>query len=439
MSRLLLRGAAVLAGVLVPDALVACENGLVAWSGPSAASPLVGWPPPQRLPDEHTLLPGLVDLHCHGAVGFDFADAGSPLDPGAEGAALAAAYHRSNGTTSLVASVVSGSGPATRRAIAALSRLVDDGLLAGLHLEGPYLSPARGGAHDPAQLRAPDLAELDGWLDLADGRVVQVTLAPELRGAAAAAQLVRDSGAIAAVGHTDADGPTVAQALSAAAADGRPALVTHLFNAMPPLHHRAPGPVGAALSAAGRGEAVLELVADGVHLDDALAATVTGLVGPRQVALVTDAMAATGVGDGDYRLGGRAVRVTGGTARLLADGAASGAAAADGGPLAGGTSTLLDVLRRCANAGRTTSGALSMAEVVTCASATPAAVLASRAPAQSPGAARARTEGASGPLGPGTPADILVVDSALRPVRVAVGGRWRETSITPGGAGPAPG
>jgi N-acetylglucosamine-6-phosphate deacetylase len=208
---------------------------------------------------------------------------------------------------------------------------------------------------------------------------------------------------------------------------------------MPPLHHRAPGPVGAALSAAGRGEAVAELVADGVHLDDALAATVTGLVGPRQVALVTDAMAATGVGDGDYRLGGRAVRVTGGTARLLADGAASGAAAADGGPLAGGTSTLLDVLRRCANAGRTTSGALSMADVVTCASATPAAVLASRAPAQSPGAARARTEGASGPLGPGTPADILVVDNALRPVRVAVGGRWRETSITPGGAGPAPG
>jgi N-acetylglucosamine-6-phosphate deacetylase len=428
MSRLLLQAAAVLDGVLVPDALVACEDGLITWSGRSSASPLTGWPQPQRLPDEHTLLPGLVDLHCHGAEGYDFADAGSATDPGAEGAALAAAHHRSNGTTSVVASIVSGSGAATRRAISALSPLVDDGLLAGLHLEGPYLSPARAGAHDPAQLRAPDLAELEGWLDLADGRIVQVTLAPELAGAAAAAALVRDAGAIASVGHTDADQQTVTEALSAAAADGRPALVTHLFNAMSPCHHRAPGPVGAALSAAGRGEAVLELIADGVHVDDELVATVMTLVGAGQVALVTDAMAATGGGDGDYRLGGRQVRVVDGVARVAAP---QGPAGTTPGALAGGTSSLLDVVRRCA--GPRTSGqggtALPLPDVVAAASVTPTHVLHRRGGQQ--GGPRP-----TGPLTPGSPADLLVVDQRLRPVHVAVRGAWVTKATTAAQTGP---
>jgi N-acetylglucosamine-6-phosphate deacetylase len=367
-------------------------------------SALEGWPQPQHLPDEHTLVPGLVDLHCHGAVRADFAAAGSPADPDAQGAARAAAFHRNRGTTSLVASIVSGSDADTRRAISALSPLVDDGLLAGLHLEGPYLSPARRGAHDPALLRVPDLAELQGWLDLADGRVVQVTLAPELPGASAAADRVRDAGAFAAVGHTDADQQTVSEAL---AADSRTGLVTHLFNAMRPLHHREPGPVSAALSAAARGHAVLELIADGVHLDDSLVGTVLRLVGPRQVALVTDAMAAAGVGDGEYELGGLRVRVAGGVARLAPD-------AGDGtdGAIAGGTDCLLDVVRRC-----TTSSLadLDLADVVTAATATPARVLAG-----------ARQHSVREPLSAGTAADLLVVDAGLRPVRVAVRGRWLD-------------
>lgn len=408
MSRLLLRGAAVLDGMLVPDALVACEDDEVVWSGPQAASTLEGWPQPQHLPDEHTLLPGLVDLHCHGAVGVDFAATGSPADPDAQGAARAAAFHRTHGTTSLVASIVTGSDADTRRAINALSPLVDDGLLAGLHLEGPYLSPARRGAHDPALLRAPDLAELQGWLDLADGRIVHVTIAPELPGASAAADRVRDTGAFAAVGHSDADQQTVADAL---AADDRTGLVTHLFNAMRPLHHREPGPVSAALSAAARGHAVLELIADGVHLDDGLVGTVLRLVGPRQVALVTDAMSAAGVGDGDYELGGLRVRVVRGVARLASD---TGDGLGDGadGAIAGGTACLIDVVRRC-----TTSSVadLDLADVVTAATATPARVLA---------AARQHTAGA--PLSPGTVADLLVVDADLRPVRVAVRGQWLD-------------
>jgi N-acetylglucosamine-6-phosphate deacetylase len=441
MSRLLLRGAAVLGGALVPDAVVACEHGVVVWSGPWSAWQPDGWPQPQRLPDEHTLLPGLVDLHCHGAVGFDFAAAGSATDPGAEGAALAAAYHRSNGTTSVVASIVSGTDVDTRRAIVALSPLVDDGVLAGLHLEGPYLSPVRCGAHDPALLREPDLAELEAWLELADGRIVHMTIAPELPGAAAAAELVRQAGATAAVGHTDADHQAVAEALSAAAAAGRPGLVTHLFNAMRPLHHRSPGPVAAALAAAAHGEAVLELIADGVHLDDALAATVVDLVGAGQVALVTDAMAATGCGDGDYVLGGRPVRVSGGTAKLAgaaASGSSSGEPVTDD-VLAGGTRCLLDVVRRCAGGPVPRAGtAPSLVDVITAASATPARVLTQRTGARPNRTSTAPTAGAGPayPLSPGSPADLLVVDAGLSPVKVAVAGQWKETSVTPGCAEP---
>ncbi|HET8615890.1 MAG TPA: amidohydrolase family protein [Actinomycetales bacterium] len=404
MSRLLLQGAAVIAGALVPDAVVSCEDGVVVWSGPAAAFAAEGWPRPQRLPDEHTLLPGLVDLHCHGAVGADFAAAGSPPDPDGEGAARAAAYHRRHGTTSLVASIVSGSDADTRRALVALAPLVDDGLLAGLHLEGPYLSPARRGAHDPRLLRDPDLAELQGWLELADGRIVQVTIAPELPGAAAAAALVREAGAVAAIGHTDADQRTTADALAAAEGGGVPALVTHLFNAMPSLHHREPGPIGPALDAAARGRAVLELIGDGVHVDDVLVGTVLRLVGPGSVALVTDAMAAAGVGDGDYELGGLQVHVNAGVARLVTD---------DGpGAIAGGTSTLLDVVRRCALTASTPRACLP--DVVAAASTTPAQVL-----------GRLHTSAThDAPLTPGTPADLLVVDADLRPVRVAVRGRW---------------
>jgi N-acetylglucosamine-6-phosphate deacetylase len=234
--------------------------------------------------------------------------------------------------------------------------------------------------------------------------------------------LLRVAGLLGGVLVPDADQQTVAEALAAAASDGQPALVTHLFNAMRPLHHRSPGPVGAALSAAAHGHAVLELIADGVHVDGALAATVIGRVGAEQVAMVTDAMAATGCGDGDYRLGGRSVRVSGGVARLV-----------DAGTLAGGTCCLLDIVRRCVG-----DGSLSLAQAVTAASATPTSVL--TAWAGPPPAGRAWSPNLpsrpSTPLSPGSPADLVVVDAELRPVRVAVAGRWEETSVTPGGAKP---
>ncbi|HKG52602.1 MAG TPA: amidohydrolase family protein [Actinomycetales bacterium] len=395
-----LRGPAVLRDTLVTDALVVVSGDRIERSGPAsdvlpeldAGTRAAAQP----LPEGAVLLPGLVDLHCHGAVGHDYADADQ------DGARAAAAHHLWHGTTSSLASVVSGSRDATTAAIAALRPLVEDGVLTGLHLEGPYLSAARCGAQDPRVLRDPDLDELAGWLAAAGGAVTSLTLAPERPGALEAAAAVRAAGAVPAVGHTDADEPTTSRFLRQAAGDG-PVLVTHLFNGMRPWHHRDAGPVAAALAAAARGEAVVELIADGVHLDDATVRTVFDLVGPRHVALVTDAMAATGSADGRYRLGSLDVLVSGGVARLAPT-------TPDGPPgsIAGGTTRLLDVVRRLV-----LDVGLPLVDVVTAASGTPAAVLSQRRPSPSVGSLHA-----------GSRADLLVAGPGFEPLAVMSAGHW---------------
>ncbi len=275
----------------------------------------------------------LVDIHCHGAVGSEFgSDAG--------GSARAAAHHREAGIGLLVASLVSASDTALRQQVGVLAPLVADGTLAGIHLEGPFLSPARRGAHDPAALRDPDVALIDALLEVADAAgapdaIRQLTFAPERDGSDALVRTLVAHGIRPAVGHTDADAALVARTLAEVAAlQGAPALVTHLFNGMPAFHHRAGGPVAAALSAAARGEAVVELITDGVHVAPDVARMVFETVGPDAVALVSDAMVATGLGDGTYRLGSLTVEVTDGTARTI-----------DTGSIAGSTSTLADCVR----------------------------------------------------------------------------------------------
>ena len=392
-----LRGRAVIGDAVVPVAVVAVGGGLVVHAGPAAdVLPLLDTTSHaglRALPAGAVLLPGLVDLHCHGAAGTDFAGAD------ASGSARAAAHHLAHGTTSLLASVVSLRQGATSAALRSLGPLVGGSNIQGVHLEGPYLSVARCGAQDPRVLRDPDLAELAEWLERA--QVATMTLAPERPGALAAAAVLAAAGAVPAVGHTDADERTTSGFLRAVAAGGRPALVTHLFNGMRPLHHRDPGPVAACLAAAARGEAVVELIADGVHLDDGTVRTVLDLVGPGAVALVTDAMAATGMGDGTYRLGALDVDVTAGVARL-----------AGGGSIAGGTTRLLDVVRRLVlEVGR------PLADVVRAASATPAAVL-----------GRADELGS---LLPGRRADLLVVGPALQPLAVMRGGVWTTVAGPP--------
>lgn len=373
-------------------AAVVLQEGRIAWRGPETELPAqwhetghpAGWP------DGLTLLPGLVDLHCHGAAGAEFG-------PERAAGSRAAEHHHRSGSTAVYASLVSASPAALQAGVQACTDLWSTGLVEGIHLEGPFLSMARRGAQDPAALTDSDdrLIQLLVRTASAAGRsaLAQMTCAPE-RCAPGVVDLLAAAGALAALGHTDCDQAQAADFLIRAsrAAPGGRALVTHLFNGMPPLHHRAPGPVAAALSAAARGEAVLEVIGDGVHLDPATVRMVFDLVGPFAVALITDAMAACGMPQGRYFLGGQDVVVRGRTARL-----------ADGGSIAGGVATLLEVVRGCVGV-----AGVPLRDAVIAASATPADVM-----------GRADI----GSLRPGSRADVLLVDEQLSPRLVLRGGR----------------
>lgn len=331
------------------------------------------------------LLPGLLDLHCHGGGGASFATS----DP-AE-AAAAAAFHAARGTVGVLASLVTAAPADLLRQVRMLAGLAASGDVLGIHLEGPFLAPARRGAHDPSLLREPDPALAEALLDAGGGAIRVVTIAPELPGAAEVAAALRAAGVVVAHGHTDADYAMMTAALARAGA-----LVTHLGNAMPPLHHRAAGPVAAALVAAAADAAWVELIADGVHVDAGFTRLVFAAAAPGRVVLVTDATAAAGMPDGSYPLGPVRVTVSGGVARLAGPG---------GGAIAGGTSTLLSVVGVARDSG------VRLPDAVRAASETPAGVLGL---------------GCRGRLAAGMAADIVVTDARLRVRRVLRGGRWLD-------------
>jgi N-acetylglucosamine-6-phosphate deacetylase len=249
-----------------------------------------------------TVVPGFVDTHVHGGGGASFC-AASPADT-----AIAAGLHLRHGTTTLVASLLT-AGPAdVIWQVGELAGEVRRGVIAGIHVEGPWLSADRCGAHEPSLMRDPDPDELDRILSAGGGAIRMITLAPERAGALAAIRRIVDAGAVAAVGHTDATYEQTRAAIAAGATVG-----THLFNAMRPIHHREPGPVIALLEDS---RVTVELITDGVHVDGAVYRHVCRSVGPDRVSLVTDAMAAAGVADGGYRVGPLAVDVVGGIAHV---------------------------------------------------------------------------------------------------------------------------
>jgi N-acetylglucosamine-6-phosphate deacetylase len=254
-------------------------------------------------------VPGFVDAHSHGGGGASYTS-GDPDE-----AATVLATHRAHGTTTMVASLVTDPLDRLEESVRALAPLVAAGELAGIHLEGPWLSGAHCGAHDPALLRAPTAADVTRVLDAGDGAVRMVTLAPELDGGLEAVRLLADRGVIAALGHSDATYAVARQALDAGAS-----VATHLFNAMRGIHHREPGPV---LALVEDPRACVELIADGVHLHpEVLRWAATSA--PHRFVLVTDAMGAAGAADGDYLLGPAAVEVRDGVARLASNGAIAG-------------------------------------------------------------------------------------------------------------------
>lgn len=263
------------------------------------------------------ILPGYVDTHCHGAAGFAFAD------PDREGVQAAISYHRRHGSTTLFASTVTETIDDLVEQITRLRGFIADGELDGIHLEGPFLAPSRKGAHSLDLLRAPDVESVTRLIDAGEGAVRMVTIAPELDGGLEACQLMSSRGVIPAFGHCEADNQ-----VARASIDAGCTVATHLFNAMASIHHRSPGPIPALLLDE---RVTCELICDGVHVHpDVIAMAIDAARGggglPR-VALVTDAMAATGQPDGDYQLGPLAVRVTDGVARIRTDDGTPGAIA----------------------------------------------------------------------------------------------------------------
>jgi N-acetylglucosamine-6-phosphate deacetylase len=245
------------------------------------------------------LVPGFIDLHCHGAGGFSF-------DDGAQAIRSALAVHRAHGTTRSLISLVANPLTALKSSLEVIAGLGDP-LVLGAHLEGPFLEEAHRGAHNRDYLREPlpsDVAEL---LNAAAGTLRQITLAPDLPNALEAIEVLVEAGVTVAVGHTNA---TFEQTRLAFASGAR--LLTHAFNAMPGIHHRAPGPVVAAFE---DDRVVIELILDGLHVHPDVARLAFASA-PGRVALVTDAMAAAGSTDGDYQLGTLAVTVADGKAVL---------------------------------------------------------------------------------------------------------------------------
>jgi len=357
-------GRLVLPTGVVEDGLLTVERGRITAAGPSGQGSLPGATLDLT---GRTVVPGFVDLHVHGGGGASYASGV------AEEALTAARTHLEHGTTTTMASTVTGEIDEVCRQAAVLSELVEDGVLAGIHFEGPFISHQRCGAHRPDLLRDPDPALVRRLLEAARGTARMLTLAPELPGGLESVRLLADRGVIAAVGHTDADHATTVQAIDAGAT-----VATHLFNAMPSIHHRRPGPVVALLEDE---RVTVELVNDGVHLHPAVLDLAFGRVGAARVSLITDAMGAAGMGDGLYPLGPLQVRVTDGVARLV-----------EGGSIAGSTLTLDTAFKRTvAVNGRSLEDAVRML------STTPAALL-------------GRSD-EIGSLRAGSYADLVVLDS----------------------------
>jgi N-acetylglucosamine-6-phosphate deacetylase len=249
----------------------------------------------------HWLVPGFIDLHGHGAGGFSY-------DDGPESIAAALAVHRAHGTTRSVLSLVANPVETLATSLAQIAALTTtDPLILGAHLEGPFLDPDHRGAHNGAFLIEPQPATVARLLDAAAGTLRQITIAPELPNALEAIEILVEAGVRVGVGHTNA---TLEQTRAAFDAGAR--LLTHAFNAMPGIHHRAPGPVVAALE---DDRVVIELILDGTHVHPDVA-KLAFTCGSGRVALITDAMAAAGSADGDYSLGSLTVSVVNGIAHL---------------------------------------------------------------------------------------------------------------------------
>ncbi|MEM3658267.1 MAG: N-acetylglucosamine-6-phosphate deacetylase [Candidatus Hadarchaeum sp.] len=320
--------------------------------------------------------PGFIDLHVHGGGGKNFSEGtGKAIQDIVE-------FHMAHGTTGLVATIETSPLQVIKKVLKKVAE-VNLPVLLGVHLEGPFLSPKQKGAHDPNFLLPPSLKIWERSVKGFEHLVKIVTLAPEVPGALALLPRIQEIGAIPSLGHSDA---TYAEALGAVRAGVR--LFTHLGNAMRGLHHREPGAVGAALDS----DAYVELICDGAHLHQAFVRLVARIKGYDRICLVTDAISAAGLPDGQCFLGGLPVLVQGGVARL------------PDGTLAGSTLTLDQAVR---NFWEFTG--CSLPEAVRCATLTPAQLL--------------EVDERKGSLEVGKDADLVIFDKDFNVHYTILGGK----------------
>ncbi|OYT62853.1 MAG: N-acetylglucosamine-6-phosphate deacetylase [Thermofilum sp. ex4484_15] len=329
---------------------------------------------------EGIMIPGMIDLHIHGAYGRDVSEGEVEA---LEGIAMNLVKH---GVTSFLPTIVTSPLPTIEKALKsvkeALRRGIKGAKILGVHLEGPYLNPERAGAQPLEYLREPNLVEFTKLYEASSGLFKRITIAPELKGSLEILREARKKGVLVSLGHSNATYKETVKAIDEGAI-----LATHLFNGMRPFHHREPGMVGAFLE---RGDTYVEVIADLIHLHKATLRLVYYCKGCERIVLVTDSIAATGLPDGIYNLGTREVIVKGGVCRLR------------DGTLAGSTLTMDRALRNMVK-----EVGVPLRETVKMATYNPARLIG---------------EGGIGEITVGSKADIVILDRSLRVVATYVEG-----------------
>ena len=331
------------------------------------------------------LLPGFVDVHVHGGGGYSGMDGKASL-------AGMSKYHASRGTTSFLGTTVAADAETTARTLDLWREAVEEGApgaegadMVGIHLEGPFLNPARGGAQNPASLRKPDLKELDRYLEAGGPWIRMVTIAPELEGADRLIRRLTQQNVTVSAGHTDATFEQMQEAAKLGVSH-----VTHHFNGMSPLKSREPGVTGAGLRIP---ELTIELIADGHHIHPEMIALAFDAKPADRIVLITDAMLCAGCPDGLYETEGIQIEKRGGRVTL-----------ADGSSLAG---SCLDMLQAFRNALAFTG--LPVERILPTLTSVPAR--------------QAGVGDRKGRLKPGMDADFLLLDAEWNLLRTYVGGR----------------
>lgn len=269
------------------------------------------------------VIPGLTDLHFHGCIGYDFCDGSL------EAIHSMAVYQAQNGITQICPATMTLEEEVLAEIVgtAAVYQSEEGAILCGINMEGPYISAKKKGAQNENYIRKPDI-KMFRRLQKRSGNQIKITaIAPEEAGAMEFISELKDE-VVISIAHTAADYDTALEAFRSGARQ-----VTHLYNAMPPFSHRAPGVVGAASDTPG---CCVELICDGIHIHPSVVRATFKMFGEDRIILISDSMMATGMPDGEYALGGQAVRVTGKVATLVSDGA-----------LAGSVTNLMDCMKNC--------------------------------------------------------------------------------------------